>query len=120
MTAVGNNTLNTRSELQVGARTYAYYSLAKAAASLGDVSRLPFSMKVLLENLLRFEDGNTVTRPAYLPAARSRSDIVRGSSLIRAEIRGRLPIRNTPASAGRWPNISRALPEAPIAYPRAR
>jgi len=62
MTAVGNNSLQTRSELQVGAKTYAYYSLEKAAASLGDVSRLPFSMKVLLENLLRFEDGKTVTR----------------------------------------------------------
>jgi aconitate hydratase len=62
VTQVGNNSLNTRSELQVGAKTYAYYSLAKAAASLGDVARLPFSMKVLLENLLRFEDGKTVTR----------------------------------------------------------
>src|SRR5690606_32492819 len=39
----------------------AYYSLAKAAERIGDVSRLPFSMKVLLENLLRFEDqGFTV------------------------------------------------------------
>jgi aconitate hydratase len=36
--------------------------LKKAAAALGDVSRLPFSMKVLLENLIRFEDGTTVTR----------------------------------------------------------
>jgi aconitate hydratase len=35
----------------------AYYSLNKAAAQFGDISRLPFSMKVLLENLLRFEDG---------------------------------------------------------------
>jgi aconitase A len=41
----------------VGGKSYAYYSLAKAAEQLGDVSRLPFSMKVLLENLLRFEDG---------------------------------------------------------------
>jgi aconitate hydratase len=62
MTAVGNNSLGTRAQLQVGAKTYAYYSLEKAAAALGDVSRLPFSMKVLLENLLRFEDGVTVTR----------------------------------------------------------
>src|SRR3546814_15444914 len=60
MTAVGQDTLNTRSTLAVGGRTYAYYSLAKAAAALGDVSRLPFSMKVLLEKLLRFEDGFTV------------------------------------------------------------
>ncbi|HEY0627283.1 MAG TPA: aconitate hydratase AcnA [Allosphingosinicella sp.] len=62
MTNVGNNALNTRSTLQVGGKSYAYYSLAKAAAALGDVSRLPFSMKVLLENLLRFEDGVTVVR----------------------------------------------------------
>jgi aconitate hydratase len=62
MTAVGQNSLNTRSTLNVGGRSYAYYSLKKAAAALGDVSRLPFSMKVLLENLLRFEDGKTVTR----------------------------------------------------------
>ncbi|WP_294326906.1 aconitate hydratase AcnA, partial [uncultured Sphingomonas sp.] len=45
----------------VGGKTYSYYSLAKASAKLGDVSRLPFSMKVLLENMLRFEDGVTVT-----------------------------------------------------------
>jgi aconitate hydratase len=62
MTAVGHDTLATRTELTVGDRTYAYYSLEKAAAQLGSVSRLPFSMKVLLENLLRFEDGKTVTR----------------------------------------------------------
>src|SRR4051812_44777682 len=62
MTAVGNDSLNTRTTLDVGGRTYAYYSLEKAAAVLGSVSRLPFSMKVLLENLLRFEDGKTVTR----------------------------------------------------------
>jgi aconitate hydratase len=61
MTAVGHDTLNTRSTLEVGGRTVHYYSLDKAAAQLGDVSRLPFSMKVLLENLLRFEDGKTVT-----------------------------------------------------------
>ncbi|NIJ39367.1 aconitate hydratase [Sphingopyxis panaciterrae] len=57
MTTTGNDTLATRSTLSVGGKNYAYYSLDKAAAKLGDVSRLPFSMKVLLENLLRFEDG---------------------------------------------------------------
>ncbi len=57
MTAVGQDTLGTRSTLNVGGKDYAYYSLKKAAEKLGDVSRLPFSMKVLLENLLRFEDG---------------------------------------------------------------
>ena len=57
MIPTGQDSLNTRSTLKVGGKTYAYYSLHKAAETLGDVSRLPFSMKVLLENLLRFEDG---------------------------------------------------------------
>jgi aconitate hydratase len=61
MTAVGQDTLGTRSSLTAGGRTVCYYSLPKAAEQLGDISRLPFSMKVLLENLLRFEDGETVT-----------------------------------------------------------
>ena len=62
MIPTGHDSLNTRSTLEVGGKSFAYYSLPKAAAALGDVSRLPFSMKVLLENLLRFEDGVTVTR----------------------------------------------------------
>src|SRR3712207_3053384 len=62
MIPTGQDSLNTRSTLTVGDRSYAYYSLPKASEQLGDVSRLPFSMKVLLENLLRFEDGVTVTR----------------------------------------------------------
>src|ERR1700744_796775 len=62
MTAVGRDSLGVRDTLEVGGKSYAYYSLSKAAEKLGDVSRLPFSMKVLLENLLRFEDGNTVKR----------------------------------------------------------
>ncbi len=62
MIPTGQDSLKTRSTLEAGGRSYAYYSLDKAAAALGDVSRLPFSMKVLLENLLRFEDGVTVTR----------------------------------------------------------
>src|ERR1700712_4966171 len=61
MTAIGQDTLATRTTLEAGGQSVAYYSLEKAAAKLGDVSRLPFSMKVLLENLLRFEDGVTVT-----------------------------------------------------------
>jgi aconitate hydratase len=61
MTAIGQDTLGTRDSLEVGGKTIHFYSIEKAAAQIGDVSRLPFSMKVLLENLLRFEDGNTVT-----------------------------------------------------------
>ncbi|HEX5257239.1 MAG TPA: aconitate hydratase AcnA, partial [Sphingomicrobium sp.] len=62
MIPTGQDSLHTRSTLEVEGRSYAYYSLKKAGAALGDVSRLPYSMKVLLENLLRFEDGKTVTR----------------------------------------------------------
>ena len=62
MIPTGQDSLRTRSTLSVGGKNYAYYDLAKAGATLGDVSRLPYSMKVLLENLLRFEDGVTVTR----------------------------------------------------------
>jgi aconitate hydratase len=61
MTATGQDTLGTRSTFDVGGKSYTYFSLAKAAAKLGNVDRLPFSMKVLLENLLRFEDGVSVT-----------------------------------------------------------
>ena len=52
-----------RKKLTVGAKTYHYFSF-KAAEKYGlpDVSELPFSMKILLENLLRFEDGRSVTR----------------------------------------------------------
>ncbi len=60
--STGNDSLNTRRTLSVAGKTYDYFSLAAASeAGLGDLSRLPFSLKVLLENLLRFEDGGTVT-----------------------------------------------------------
>jgi aconitate hydratase len=61
MTAVGRDSLGTRRTLSVGGRDFAYYSIPAAFAAAGDVSRLPFSMKVLFENMLRFEDGDTVT-----------------------------------------------------------
>ena len=55
------DSLKTRRELVVGDKTYAYYSLPAAEeAGLSGVSRLPMSMKVLLENLLRNEDGLSV------------------------------------------------------------
>ena len=62
MIPTGQDSLHTRATLEVEGKNYAYFSLRRAAETLGDVSRLPFSMKVLLENLLRFEDGETVTR----------------------------------------------------------
>ena len=55
---VGQDTAKTRKTLQVGDQSIAYYSIPAAqAAGLGDFSRLPAALKVVLENLLRFEDG---------------------------------------------------------------
>ena len=53
--------------LKVGAKTYAYYSLPAAEKNgLKGISRLPFSLRVLLENLLRNEDGRSVTKDDIL------------------------------------------------------
>ncbi len=55
------DSFKTRKTLSVGDKSYDYFSLPAAqAAGIGDVERLPMSLKVLLENLLRFEDGSTV------------------------------------------------------------
>jgi aconitate hydratase len=62
MSVVGQDSLKTRRTLAVDGKDYVYFSLEAASkAGLGDIARLPFSMKVLLENLLRYEDGRTVT-----------------------------------------------------------
>jgi aconitate hydratase len=59
---VGQDSLATQSELMVDGKTYRYYSIKKAENQhVHGVNRLPYSLKVLFENLLRFEDGNTVT-----------------------------------------------------------
>jgi aconitate hydratase len=56
----GHDSLQCKSTLTVEGKTYHYYNLKKAYAHLGDLSRLPYSVKVLLENLLRFEEGVSV------------------------------------------------------------
>ncbi len=62
MPLTGQDTLKTRRSLTVGGKRYDYFSIAAAEkAGLGDVQRLPYSLKVLLENLLRWEDGRTVS-----------------------------------------------------------
>ncbi|MGE4219171.1 MAG: aconitate hydratase AcnA [Alphaproteobacteria bacterium] len=56
------DSLKTARELDAGGRRWRYFSLAAAeAAGAGPISRLPYSLKVLLENLLRHEDGSAVT-----------------------------------------------------------
>lgn len=57
------DSLNTLSTLKVDDKTYHYFSLPEAAKTLGDLSKLPMSLKVLLENLLRWQDNKTVTEP---------------------------------------------------------
>ena len=55
---VGHDTAKTRKTLTVGSQSVSYYSIAAAeAAGLGDFSKLPAALKVVLENLLRYEDG---------------------------------------------------------------
>ena len=57
-----SNSFGARDTLTVNGRDYEIFSLAKAAENgLEGVSRLPFTLRILLENLLRFEDGRTVT-----------------------------------------------------------
>lgn len=61
------DSFNSKRTLSVGSKSYTYYSLTAAGENgLGDVSRLPASLKVLLENMLRFEDGKTVTKEDIL------------------------------------------------------
>ncbi len=62
MLTTGRDSLGVRRTLEVGGVAYDYFSLPEAARRLGPIERLPCSMKVLLENLLRFEDDCSVTR----------------------------------------------------------
>ncbi|HUB47929.1 MAG TPA: aconitate hydratase AcnA [Acetobacteraceae bacterium] len=59
MTAIGQDSLKTRRTLTVDGKSYDYFSLPEAAKTLGDISRLPVSLKILLENVLRFENGSS-------------------------------------------------------------
>ena len=59
---VGHDSAKTRKTLTAGGKTVAYYSIPAAQeAGLGDFARLPAALKVVLENMLRFEDGKTVS-----------------------------------------------------------
>jgi aconitate hydratase len=81
MTAIGQDTLKTRRTLTVEGKSYEYYSLPEAAKTLGDIARLPVSLKTLLENVLRFEDGKSYTVndaksiAGWLAAARSDKEV---------------------------------------------
>jgi aconitate hydratase len=63
VSVTGHDSLKARRSLEVDGKRYDYFSLdaAARAAGLGDISRLPSSLKILLENLVRLENGRTVT-----------------------------------------------------------
>ncbi|MCC5856233.1 MAG: aconitate hydratase AcnA [Idiomarina sp.] len=77
----GHDSFQTASTLSVDGKTYHYFSLPKASKALGNTDRLPVSLKVLLENLLRHEDGSTVKKEdieaiaAWLKERTSKSEI---------------------------------------------
>lgn len=59
---IGNDTLQTKESLRVDDKVYHYFNLKKLESTHGSgIQKLPYSLKVLLENLLRYEDGKTVT-----------------------------------------------------------
>ncbi|MFN9001101.1 MAG: aconitase family protein, partial [Holosporales bacterium] len=60
MARFGADHLGVKRTLTVGSKAYHYFSLKEVAAKVGDISRLPYSLKVLLENLLRFENGKSI------------------------------------------------------------
>jgi aconitate hydratase len=59
MTMIGHDSLKTLKTLEVEGKSYQYFSLPAAAKTLGDISKLPKTLKVLLENVLRFENGGS-------------------------------------------------------------
>jgi aconitate hydratase len=68
------NSFGSRTTLTVDDSKFDYFSLEAAEkAGAGDISKMPFSLKVMLENLLRFEDGSTVSKDDVLAVARSAS-----------------------------------------------
>ena len=64
------NSFGARQTLAIGGKTYAYYSLHAAEKNgLSSVSRLPFSLKVIIENMLRNEDGRSTSKADIEDAA---------------------------------------------------
>jgi aconitate hydratase len=61
MNMIGQDSLKTEATLSVEGKNYTYFALNAAAEKLGDISRLPRTLKILLENVLRFENGTSYT-----------------------------------------------------------
>lgn len=81
MKTVGHDSLKTGRTLSVDGKTYHYFSIPEAAKTIGDISRLPVSLKVLLENVLRFEDSHSYSVDdakaiaGWLPEGRSSKEV---------------------------------------------
>ena len=62
MAAAHPNSFKARKTLKVGGKSYTYFSLKAVEKEIGDLSRLPFTLRILMENLVRHEDGTTVKK----------------------------------------------------------
>ena len=69
MAVRSKDSFQTRRTLDVGGHRYTIYSLERLEAAGRSVGRLPYSLKILLENLLRSEDGKAVTEEAVTALA---------------------------------------------------
>lgn len=79
------DSLKTLKTLQIDDKTYHYFSLPDAAKSLGDLDKLPMSLKVLLENLLRWEDEKRSPAPTSRrlpPGSRSAAPTAKSSTAL--------------------------------------
>ncbi len=118
MKSTGQDSLHTRKSLSVGGQEYHYFSLPAAAGTLGDVSRLPVSLKVLLENVLRFEDGGATT----VDHARAIADWVKTAAARRKSRSARAAscCRTSPASPPWWTSPPCAIASSSSAARRTR
>ena len=80
MAAAHPNSFKARKTLAVGSKSYTYWSLKAVEKEVGDLSRLPFSLRILMENLVRHEDGTTVKK-ADIAAARKGTRFIRFCNL---------------------------------------
>ncbi len=74
MTTHGNNSFDSFDEFMIDDKTYQYFNLATVAKTYPDSHKLPYSLKILLENLLRAEDGSSVTRDDILALLNSTNE----------------------------------------------
>jgi aconitate hydratase len=124
MSQSASDSFKCRRQLAIGGKTYDYFSLEAASKSgLGDIGRLPFSLKVLLENMLRHEDGRTVTADdaralaAWLRDRRSAREIgFRPARVLMQDFTGVPAVVDLRQCAKRWSRWA-ATPSGSIRFP---